>query len=51
MEVEMDGELGRERCQRATMENNFPNYHNGYAQNTVKPSWGEISIKVPEYAA
>ena len=34
MEVEMDEELGRERCQRAT--NEAPNYRNGYSQKTVK---------------
>ena len=32
MEVEMDEELGRERCQRAAGETASPNYHNGYSQ-------------------
>ena len=48
MEVEMDEELGRERCQRATdPENTSPNYRNGYSQKTVKTQLGEIDIKVP----
>ena len=45
MEVEMDEELGRERCQRA--ENEAPNYRNGHSQKTVKTQLGEIDIKVP----
>ena len=45
MEVEMDEELGRERCQRA--ENEAPNYRNGYSRKTVKTQLGEIDIKVP----
>ena len=47
MEVEMDEELGRERCQRAEAENTSPNYRNGYSQKTVKTQLGEIDIKVP----
>ena len=48
MEVEMDEELGRERCQRAAdPENTTPNYRNGYSQKTVKTQLGEIDIKVP----
>ena len=47
MEVEMDEELGRERCQRAAAENTSPNYRNGYSQKTVKTQLGEIDIKVP----
>ena len=48
MEVEMDEELGRERCQRASdPENVAPNYRNGYSQKTVKTQLGEIDIKVP----
>ena len=47
MEVEMDEELGRERCQRAGTENTSPNYRNGYSQKTVKTQLGEIDIKVP----
>lgn len=47
MEVEMDEELGRERCQRAAAENNTPNYRNGYSRKTVKTQLGEIDIKVP----
>ena len=31
MEVEMDEELGRERCQRANGETTSPNYRNGYS--------------------
>ena len=46
MEVEMDEELGRARCQRAGTENTFPNYRNGYSQKTVKTQLGEIDIKV-----
>ena len=47
MEVEMEEELGRERCQRAAAENNTPNYRNGYSQKTVKTQLGEIDIRVP----
>ena len=46
MEVEMDEELGRERCQRAAGENISPNYRNGYSQKTVKTQLGAIDIKV-----
>lgn len=48
MEVEMDEELGRERCQRAAEENISPNYRNGYSQKTVKTSWGRLTSKYPE---
>ena len=47
MEVEMDEELGRVRCQRADSETASPNYRNGYSQKTVKTQLGEIDIKVP----
>ena len=47
MEVEMDEELGRERCQRAAEETPSPNYRNGYSPKTVKTQLGEIDIKVP----
>ena len=46
MEVEMDEELGRERCQRSEMTS-APNYRNGYTKKTVKTQLGEIDIKVP----
>ncbi len=45
MEVEMDEELGRERCQRS--ETSTPNYRNGYTKKTVKTQLGEVDIKVP----
>ena len=41
MEVEMEEELGRERCQRAAAENTSPNYRNGYSQKTVNESGDE----------
>ena len=48
MEVEMDEELGRERCQRAeATETVSPNYRNGYSQKKVKTQLGEIDIKIP----
>jgi transposase-like protein len=48
MEVEMDEELGRERCQRADTEKcASPNYRNGYSQKKVKTQLGEIDIKIP----
>ena len=50
MEVEMDEELGRERCERARSEdgeNTRRNYRNGYSQKTVKTQLGEVEIKVP----
>ena len=48
MEVEMDDELGRERCQRsAEPEGQVRNYRNGYSKKTVKTQLGEVEIKVP----
>lgn len=49
MEVEMDEELGRERCQRsAPTEGEHPrNYRNGYSRKKVRTQLGEIDIKVP----
>ena len=50
MEVEMDEELGRERCERAQSENEGSkprNYRNGYSQKTVKTQLGEVEIRVP----
>ena len=47
MEVEMDEELGRERCQRAAGNATAPNYRNGYSQKTIKTQLGEIDIKIP----
>ena len=50
MEVEMDEELGRERCQRAAAENTSPNYRNGYSQKTVKRSLERSTSRFPEIA-
>ena len=48
MEVEMDNELGRERCQRSEeSEGKVKNYRNGYSKKTVKTQLGEIEIQVP----
>ena len=47
MEVELDEELGRERCQRAEVTGSTPNYRNGYSRKTVKTQLGEVDIKVP----
>lgn len=48
MEVEMDDELGRERCQRSEEpEGQAKNYRNGYSKKTVKTQLGEVEIKVP----
>ena len=47
MEVELDEELGRERCQRAESSDSTPNYRNGYSRKTVKTQLGEVDIKVP----
>ena len=47
MEVELDEELGRERCQRGEASNAAPNYRNGYSRKTVKTQQGEVDIKVP----
>jgi len=47
MEVELDEELGRERCQRAEVTGTAPNYRNGYSRKTVKTQLGEVDIKVP----
>ena len=48
MEVEMDDELGRERCQRSEeTEGQARNYRNGHSKKTVKTQLGEVDIKVP----
>ena len=48
MEVEMNEELGRERCQRSEEPEGMPrNYRNGYSRKTIKTQLGEIDIKVP----
>ena len=48
MEVEMDEELGRERCERSDKSEGTPrNYRNGYTKKTVKTQLGEVDIKVP----
>lgn len=48
MEVEMDEELGCERCERSDEPEGVPrNYRNGYTKKTVKTQLGEVDIKVP----
>ena len=48
MEVEMDEELGRERCQRSEEPEGTPkNYRNGYSQRTIKTQLGKIDVKIP----
>ena len=48
MEVEMDDELGRERCQRSEERSGQArNYRNGYSKKTVRTQLGEVDIKVP----
>ena len=48
MEVKLDEELGRERCQRRDPESEQPrNYRNGYSKKKVKTQLGEVDIKVP----
>ena len=49
MEVEMEEELGHERCQRSapTAGDQPRNYRNGYSQKKVKTQLGEIDIRVP----
>ena len=48
MEVEMDDELGRQRCQRSEEpDEQARNYRNGYSKKTVKTQLGEVEIKVP----
>ena len=48
MEVEMDEELGRQRCQRLEAAEGEPrNYRNGYSKKTVKTQLGEVDIKIP----
>ena len=43
MEVEMDEELGRERCERSAAPEGTPrNYRNGYTKKTVKTQLGEV---------
>lgn len=47
MEVEMDEELCRERCEQTAGENTSINYRNGYSSKRVKTQLSEIDIKVP----
>lgn len=48
MEVEMDEELGRKRCQRSEEAADAPkNYRNGYTKKTVKTRLSEMDIKIP----
>ena len=47
MEVELDEELGRERCQRAEASGDRPNYRNGHTKKTVKTQLGKVEIQVP----
>ncbi len=47
MEVELDEELGRERCERSTQPEGTPrNYRNGYSHKRVKTQLGEVDIKI-----
>ena len=43
----IDGELGREWCQRAEASGATPNYRNGYSRKRVKTQLGEVDIKAP----
>lgn len=48
MEVEMDEELGRKRCQRSEEAADAPkNYRNGYTKKTAKMRLSEMDIKIP----
>ena len=47
MDVELDEELGRERCQRSQASETTPNYRNGYSKKTVKTQLGQVDIRVP----
>ncbi len=46
MEVEMDEELGRERCQRSE-EPEGRNYRNGYSRKSTKTQLDKIDVKIP----
>ena len=47
IEVELDEELGRERCRRAAESEGKPNYRNGHTHKTVKTQLGQVEIQVP----
>lgn len=48
MAVEMDKELGLERCQRSEEPEGTPkNYRNDYSQKTIKTQLGKIDVKIP----
>lgn len=48
MEIEIDEEPGRERCERSSEPDGPPrDYHTGYAKKTVKTLLGEADIKLP----
>ena len=45
MEVEMDEELGRQRCERSdAAEGETRNYRNGYSKKTVKTQLGKVDM-------
>lgn len=45
MEVELDEERGRERCQQAVESGGTPNYRNGHTKKTVKTQFGQVDIR------
>lgn len=47
MEVKLDEELGRERCQRTVESGGRPNYRNGHTRKSVKTQLGQVEIQVP----
>ncbi len=48
MEMEIDEELGRQRCQQSDAAEGQPrNYRNGYSKETAKTQLGDVGIKAP----
>lgn len=48
IEVELDEELGQERCHRAAESGSTPNYRNGHKKKTVKTQLGQVEIQALE---
>ena len=46
LEAEMDEELGREKYQRSSNNDN-KNYRNGYSKKNIDSSFGELELDVP----
>lgn len=47
MGVELDENLGRNRCRRAQASGTMPNYRNVYSKKKVRTQLNQVNIKIP----